>query len=56
MQDVAQPVQQVGLTAGGWATMIFSLVLVWVGTFWCFRKVLSTPEPEKEKGMPGFGP
>ncbi len=42
------------MTAGGWITMIFALVLVWVGTFWCFAKVLSTPS--EEKAPTGFGP
>jgi hypothetical protein len=27
---------------------------VWVGTFWCFKKVLSSPQDEK--APPGFGP
>ena len=35
------------MTIGGWITMIVALLLVWVGTFWCFKKVLSTPEEEK---------
>ncbi len=34
--------------------MIISLIVVWVGTFWCFSKVLSTPQ--EEKVPPGFGP
>jgi hypothetical protein len=42
------------MTVGGWITMIFSLTLVWFGTFWCFWKVLTTPETEK--APPGFGP
>jgi hypothetical protein len=42
------------MTPGGWFTMIFSLVLVWGGTFWCFRKVLMSPT--EEKAPPGFGP
>ena len=42
------------MTIGGWITMIFSLTLVWVGTFWCFKKVLETPKDEK--APPGFGP
>ena len=55
MQEVIQPVAEVAtLSTGGWITMIFSLVLVWVGTFWCFKKVLSTPE--EEKAPIGFGP
>ena len=55
MQEVAQPVQQVGLSTGGWITMIISLVLVWGGTFWCFKKVL-TADPEAEHVPPGYGP
>ena len=35
------------MTIGGWITMIVALLLVWVGTFWCFKRVLSTPEEEK---------
>lgn len=42
------------MTTGGWVTMIVSLLVVWVGTFWCFAKVLSTPS--EEKAPPGFGP
>lgn len=55
MQDAMQPVaQQAILSTAGWITMVFSLALVWVGTFWCFKKVLSTPE--EEKAPIGFGP
>jgi hypothetical protein len=42
------------MTAGGWVTMILSLAFVWGGTFWCFRKVLASPQDEK--APPGFGP
>ncbi len=42
------------MNIGGWITMIVSLTLVWVGTFWCFKKVLSSPS--EEKAPPGFGP
>lgn len=35
------------MTMGGWVTMIFSLAIVWGGTFWCFWKVMKTPENEK---------
>ena len=42
------------MTMGGWMTMIVALVVVWVGTFWCFAKVLSTPE--EEKAPVGLGP
>ena len=41
------------LSAAGWATMIFSLVLVWVGTLVCFKKVLESPS--EEKVPTGFG-
>ncbi|MDQ8146226.1 MAG: hypothetical protein P3A27_09180 [Gemmatimonadota bacterium] len=44
---------QVGLTTGGWVTMILSLVLVWGGTFWCYKKTLSSPADEK--APPGYG-
>jgi hypothetical protein len=54
MQEVMQPVQEATLTTGGWVTMILSLVLVWGGVFWCFKKVLSSPT--EEKAPPGFGP
>lgn len=53
MQDAMQPVQQATLSTAGWAIMIVSLVLVWGGTFWCFRKVLETPA--EEKVPPGYG-
>lgn len=42
------------MTLGGWITMILSLVLVWAGTFWCFKRVLRSPQ--EEKSPPGFGP
>ena len=42
------------MTTIGWITMICSLVMVWGGTFWCFWKVLKTPQ--EEKAPPGFGP
>jgi hypothetical protein len=35
------------MTSGGWITMVLSLVLVWGGCLWCFRKVLSSPSDEK---------
>jgi hypothetical protein len=34
------------MTMGGWVTMTISLTVVWGGTFWCFWKVLTTPENE----------
>ncbi len=42
------------MTTLGWIFMTFSLTLVWVGTFLCFKKVLETPADEK--APPGFGP
>ncbi|HET9441545.1 MAG TPA: hypothetical protein VFO52_15320 [Longimicrobiales bacterium] len=42
------------MTMGGWITMVLSLALVWGGCFWCFRKVLQTPQ--EEKAPIGFGP
>lgn len=42
------------MTIGGWITMVLSLALVWGGCFWCFRKVLQTPQ--EEKAPIGFGP
>ena len=42
------------MTTLGWIFMTASLTLVWVGTFWCFKKVLEAPS--EEKVPPGFGP
>ncbi len=42
------------MTIAGWITMLISLAVVWGGCFWCFRKVLQTPE--EEKAPIGFGP
>lgn len=44
-QETVQAAQP--LSAAGWATMIFSLVLVWGGCLWCFRRVLQSPSEEK---------
>lgn len=42
------------MTTFGWIFMTVSLSCVWGGAFWCFKKVLQTPEEEK---VPiGFGP
>lgn len=41
------------MTIGGWITMITSLTIVWVGTFWCFKRVLTGQKDEK--APPGFG-
>lgn len=55
MQEAIQPAVEVAtLNMGGWITMVFSLVLVWVGTFWCFKRVLRSPS--EEKVPPGLGP
>ncbi len=35
------------MTIGGWVTMFLSLSVVWGGTFWCYKKVLTTPQEEK---------
>lgn len=32
------------MTTLGWIFMSASLLLVWGGTFWCFGKVLRTPD------------
>ena len=54
MQDVMQPVvEQATLSTAGWIIMLVSLALVWGGTFWCFRKVLASPQ--EEKVPPGYG-
>lgn len=42
------------MTAAGLITMIVANAVVWLGTLWCFWKVLQTPEVEK--APPGFGP
>lgn len=42
------------MTIAGWITMLLSLTVVWVGTFWCFAKVLKTPK--KEDVPVGLGP
>lgn len=42
------------MTTLGWIFMTVSLVGVWGGCFWCFKKVLETPA--EEKAPPGFGP
>jgi len=42
------------MTTLGWIFMIASLLLVWVGTFWCYKRILSTPQ--EEKAPSGFGP
>jgi hypothetical protein len=42
------------MTTLGWIFMSVSLIAVWGGAFWCYRKVLQTPQEEK---VPvGFGP
>lgn len=42
------------MTTLGWIFMTASLVMVWGGCFWCFKKVLETPE--QEKVPTGYGP
>lgn len=42
------------MTTLGWIFMIASLLLVWGGTFWCYKRILSTPQ--EEKAPSGFGP
>jgi hypothetical protein len=42
------------MTTLGWIFMTVSLLVVWLGTFWCFKKVLESPA--EEKAPPGFGP
>lgn len=42
------------MTTGGWITMIVSLCAVFSGVFWCFRRVLQSPQDERVP--PGFGP
>lgn len=42
------------MTTGGWVMMMVSLVAVWLGSFWCYFRVLKSPQDEK---VPiGFGP
>ncbi len=41
------------MTMLGWVFMSVSLFVVWFGTFWCFWRVLQSPE--EEKAPPGFG-
>jgi hypothetical protein len=41
------------MTTLGWIFMTASLLLVWVGTFWCYKRILSTPQ--EEKAPSGFG-
>ncbi len=36
------------MTTLGWIFMTISLSLVWSGTFWCFYKVLTTPNASDE--------
>ena len=42
------------MTTLGWIFMTASLLLVWGGTFWCYKRILSTPQ--EEKAPSGFGP
>lgn len=42
------------MTTAGWMMMIVSLVVVWGGTAWCYKRILTSPQDEKVP--PGFGP
>ena len=42
------------MTTLGWVFMSVSLLVVWIGTFWCFWKVLETPE--EKQSPPSVGP
>ncbi len=42
------------MTTSGWIWMTVSLVFVWSLTFWCYRKVLTSPQDESVP--PGYGP
>jgi hypothetical protein len=42
------------MNLSGWITMLVSLGFVWSLTFWCFRRVLSSPT--EEKAPVGLGP
>lgn len=33
------------MTTGGWIFMCSSLTFVWVLAAWCYRRVLTAPEP-----------
>ena len=37
------------MTTLGWIFMLSSLTFVWSLTLWCFRKVLTAPEPPAEQ-------
>lgn len=39
------------MTPLGWIFMLTSLVFVWGLTLWCFRQVLSAPEPPPEQAQ-----
>jgi hypothetical protein len=41
------------MTTLGWIFMTASLLLVWGGTIWCYKRILSTPQ--EEKAPSGFG-
>lgn len=42
------------MTTGGWIMMGVSLAAVWLGAFWCYMRVLTSPQEEKVPA--GFGP
>ncbi|HEX6881953.1 MAG TPA: hypothetical protein VF530_01155 [Planctomycetota bacterium] len=37
------------MTAAGWIFMLCSLAFVWGLTLWCYRKILTAPEPPAEE-------
>lgn len=37
------------MTTLGWIFMTVSLLMVWGGTFWCFRKVLTSPAADQRE-------
>lgn len=36
------------MTTLGWIFMATSLTMVWAGTFWCFYKVLTSPQADQD--------
>ena len=43
--EAAAPAKAAELNSGGTAFMVLSLVFVWGLTLYCFKRVLSAPEP-----------
>ncbi|HYC78131.1 MAG TPA: hypothetical protein VEI02_10940 [Planctomycetota bacterium] len=57
MQTANAPAQAPGLNAGGVAFMLISVGFVVGLVAWCFYKVLTVPDPEREAVPPaGLGP